>query len=398
MKALVNPALALASCLVFLLGMEGVLRLLPPTKSTKNRLYLYSEFDPLLGWRKTPLAHARFELREYTVDMKINSRGLRGPERDYAPPAGVTRILALGDSFTEGYSVALQDSLESVLERSLQVRGCRAEVINGGTAGYSTDQEYLFYSNEGRKYEPRVVILFFYYNDILQNTEDHFYRRAKPLFDLADGRLKLANTPLPTPRPEPPTPDEPPDPAPSGSVAFAFVEDRMRQGSPAAYNALARIGLWPALEPKKTPRDLKVYRRKAEDETREAWDRTAALLEALSREVAEEGARLLLVHIPQRFEVSDRDFDRQAILFGWNERNTDRRAVINRLREIGKAAGFPVLDPTDALRSVDRGVLGDGYYVYDEHWNALGHGVAARDVDAFLQREAWLSCSGPAPN
>ncbi len=397
MKALVNLALALLSCALFLLGLEGVLRLLPPTKPTKNRLYLYSEFDPLLGWRKTPLAHARFELREYSVDMKINSRGLRGPERDYTAPAGVPRILTLGDSFTEGYSVALQDSLQSVLESSLGVRGCRAEVINAGTAGYSTDQEYLFYSNEGRKYQPRVVVLFFYYNDILQNTEDHFYRRAKPLFEVVDGRLRLTNTPLPTPRPEPPTPDDP-EPAPRGSRAFAFFEDRMRQGSPAGYNRLARVGFWPPLESKKTPRDLKVYRRKAEDETREAWERTTALLEALSREVTAQGARFLLVHIPQRFEVSDRDFARQAILFGWNERNTDRRAVINRLREIGKAAGFPVLDPTEALQSVDRGVFGDGYYVYDEHWNALGHGVAAREVERFLQRESWLNCGGTSPN
>ena len=45
------------------------------------------------------------------------------------------------------------------LEADLGARGCQAEVINGGTVGYSTDQEYLFFRDEGRKYAPDVVIL-----------------------------------------------------------------------------------------------------------------------------------------------------------------------------------------------------------------------------------------------
>jgi hypothetical protein len=34
--------------------------------------------------------------------------------------------------------------------------------------------EYLFYVSEGVRYSPRVVLLFFYYNDVLYNDRDHF--------------------------------------------------------------------------------------------------------------------------------------------------------------------------------------------------------------------------------
>ena len=99
--------------------------------------------------------------REYTVEVAINSHGLRDPERGYETPAGTARILALGDSFVEGYSVSLPETATQVLESALGRAGCPAEVINGGTAGYSTDQELLFYETEGHRYKPRVVVLFF---------------------------------------------------------------------------------------------------------------------------------------------------------------------------------------------------------------------------------------------
>ncbi len=99
--------------------------------------------------------------------LQINAHGLRGPDRPYEKPPGVRRVLLLGDSITEGYSVEEPYTLRSVLEALLNSRGeGRFEVINGGTAGYSTDQEYLFYVAEGVRYEPDVVVLLFCYNDL----------------------------------------------------------------------------------------------------------------------------------------------------------------------------------------------------------------------------------------
>ena len=96
-------------------------------------------------------------------------------------------MLLLGDSITEGYSVEEPYTLRSVLEALLNSRReGRFEVINGGTAGYSTDQEYLFYRDEGVSYAPRVVVLLFYYNDVLYNA-----RAAVPEWDGQELRMAL---------------------------------------------------------------------------------------------------------------------------------------------------------------------------------------------------------------
>ena len=100
--------------------------------------------DPLLGWAKPPGSEAWLRRAEYDVHLVVNAHGLRGPDRAYAKPEGTRRILLLGDSFSEGYTVPEEATLRAVLESSLAALGCgRWEVINGGTQGYSTDQEYF---------------------------------------------------------------------------------------------------------------------------------------------------------------------------------------------------------------------------------------------------------------
>ena len=168
-SAAANLALAAVSAALVLGAAEVALRVLARSarggkeQRERNR---YTEYDPVLGWRKTPGASVAYDRREYHVEFRVNSRGLRGPERGYDKPAGVARVLALGDSFVEAFMVDEPQTVTARLEKDLGARGCRAEVINGGTVGYSTDQEYLFYRDEGRKYAPDAVLVFVYHNDI----------------------------------------------------------------------------------------------------------------------------------------------------------------------------------------------------------------------------------------
>src|ERR1700730_15041151 len=80
----------------------------------------YMEPDPLLGWRKRPGSSVTYRHREFTVEVNINGLVLRDPERGYSAPAGCLRILALGDSFVEGDTVALEQTVSQVLESSLR--------------------------------------------------------------------------------------------------------------------------------------------------------------------------------------------------------------------------------------------------------------------------------------
>ncbi len=127
-----------------------------------------------------PNAVYRHRSPDVNVQFRINSQGMRA-DVDYAyeKPAGKLRILSLGDSFTAGYEVEVEDCFSSVLERELIAKGYDVEVLNAGVSGYSTAEECLYLERELLKYDPDVVLVSYYTND----PRDNF---RSGLFELGD--------------------------------------------------------------------------------------------------------------------------------------------------------------------------------------------------------------------
>jgi hypothetical protein len=396
---LANAGLALVSIALVLALAEGVARWAERSRGggkEKDEASRYVEHDPRLGWRKKPGARVRYDRREYDTEVAINANGLRDPERGYAAAPGTYRILALGDSFVEGYSVDMDKTVTQVLEKALRGAGCPVEVLNAGTAAYSTDQEYLFYLDQGVRYSPQVVLLFAYYNDVLWNTAVNYFGSPKPLLDPSGDQLVLRNDPVPAPYRGPTPPPPPPPPAPKlRSAAFAWVKDRLARGAPRAFNALARVGLWDRMGGDEPDDQMRVFKRRQQPAIEAAWERTDAILRGLSREAAARGARFAVVYVPSRMEVSDRDWELTRLAYDMDEKAWDRGLVARRFAEIGASAGFPVLDLTPGLREASRGVLGEPYFVYDGHWNAVGHRTAAEAVERFLRERGWAPPCAP---
>jgi len=332
----------------------------------------YNEYDPLLGWRKTPGARVRYHRREYSVEVAINDKGLRDVERPYEPPAGATRILALGDSFVEGYTVAADETVTSRLTRELTEPGCPVEVINAGTAAYSTDQELLFFRSEGIRYQPEIVLLFFFYNDIIHN--EHRY-------------------PLPRASPPPPSGEATEE---SDSALVGFIRDRLYRGAPDLHDRLAKLGLWAPIQERGARLELRVFETRTIPDLEEAWSKTAAILRTLRDDVQASGARLLVAYVPSRMEVHDDSWRLTQRLYGFEPAGWDRRRVAERLLALGRSDGFPVLDLTTPLRDVDRGLAGRPYFDEDGHWNAIGHRAAAQAIADRLRGERWLDPCGSA--
>jgi len=121
--------------------------------------------DPKLSFVHEPNSHGFF----MGQDVKINSQGLRDNEYSLAKPAGVYRILLLGDSTTFGWGVSLADTTAKILERELNAKHVpgyeRFEVINGGVGNYDTVQEVTYYKTRGRNFHPDMVILVYFIND-----------------------------------------------------------------------------------------------------------------------------------------------------------------------------------------------------------------------------------------
>lgn len=132
-------------------------------------------------YRLRPGFRGVFRYPEFETLVRINGQGLRA-ERDYGPPGpGARRILAVGDSFTMGYSVAEERTWVRLLERRL---GPPWEVLNAGVPGYSTWQELAWLEEEGLALGPEIVLLgFFLGNDIADNA------RPELPVELREGRL-----------------------------------------------------------------------------------------------------------------------------------------------------------------------------------------------------------------
>ena len=392
-----NVLLSILSVLATLAALEGLLRLSRrPTVSEEETRGHWIEPDPLLGWRKRAGARATYRRPEYTVEVATNGHGLRDRDRSY-DARGSYRILALGDSFVEAHGVPFESSVTQGLEKSLSRAGCPVEVLNGGTQGYSTDQEYLFYLEQGARYSPQVVVLFFYYNDIVYNARSMYFGMSKPRLTIREGRLVRPTESVAPARSRAvladggETEEEVDKPFLESSLLFVTIRNRLRRGAPRAYNALSSLGLWPPISVRAPFIEIKVYRRdKVIPEIEEGWEMTGRLLESLARETEARGAAFLVAYVPARMEVHDADWELTRFKFGMDDERWDRRRVLSRLEEIGRAARFPVLDLTPALRKADRGMLGGPYYAGDLHWNARGHAVAAAEVEGFLRRASWL--------
>lgn len=130
-----------------------------------------------------PGARYRHKSADGVFWFEINSRGLRA-DRDhpYEKPEGVFRIVSLGDSFTAGYEVQGDETFSAVLERALRSAGLRVEVLNAGVSGYSNAEAAVYLERELLRYEPDLVLLSFYANDLVDNVRSG-------LFEVVDGQL-----------------------------------------------------------------------------------------------------------------------------------------------------------------------------------------------------------------
>jgi lysophospholipase L1-like esterase len=104
---------------------------------------------------------------------QTNTHGLRDSEFPLEPSEHESRILVLGDSFTYGQGVTLEETFPQRIEALLNRGGTEDrvfQVINGGKAGANTRWEVEFLKNKGWAFEPDLVVLQFFANDIELTT------------------------------------------------------------------------------------------------------------------------------------------------------------------------------------------------------------------------------------
>jgi len=121
--------------------------------------------DPELVYELKPGARTRRD----GIAIEINADGFRddpfpGPRR-----AGEYRVVAVGDSVTAGWAVAMPEAwpqrLEALLSKQPPGGAKRVTVLNLGVYGYATRQELRLLETRGLAYQPDLVILLYHLND-----------------------------------------------------------------------------------------------------------------------------------------------------------------------------------------------------------------------------------------
>ena len=355
-----NLTLLTVSFLVTCALMEGVLRLfyaVPPTWVEPQTRHLKS---PLLGWVLPPSSES------FTIDapVRVNALGLRDRELEVPKPPGTKRVLCLGDSFTFALGVRLEDLYVKQLERRLagDPGDARIEVINAGVAGYNTRQELITLLTLGFSLEPDLVVVGFYWNDLVGNED--------PLPDLEETPRIAGGEKLPSEEAR-------------ASWIPAPIRDTLRKSVLLYLSVTGAKGLAARLDPPTDPYSI-VQRAllSGDDATLEPyWKATETRLLEIAGAAKARGIPVILLVFPSENEVRH-DFPR--LVFG------------ERLETIWAATGFPFLDLTAEYRASLRAGQ-NPFLPYDLHPNAVGMRIASDALYGVIRARGYLGLGAPTP-
>lgn len=97
----------------------------------------------------------------YGADERINDEGYRGPLLAHEKAADVLRIATLGDSSTFGLGVSYGETFSAQLAELCTARGLAAEVLDAGVIGFTVRQGIERYKELVRPLRPDVVVAAF---------------------------------------------------------------------------------------------------------------------------------------------------------------------------------------------------------------------------------------------
>jgi hypothetical protein len=394
-----NATLALASSALTLYLGDLALLAVQEARQRRARAAIESvralgRKDPVLHHSFIPGASVRSRTAEWDLEVRVNSHGFHDREWSAAKAPGVFRILMLGDSFTAGLQVEVEQTaarrLEALLNRAEPAR--RYEVLNLGVNSYSPVLEYLLLQQSGLALAPDLVILNLDQNDF---QDDHRYLHL--------ARLDAAGLPAAVPALAESRHSEDVDryfdrlageAAPEAAalpLPYRATGWLGRRALDALYGRDAPgAGRAPLPDPGALDWSRAFYAWKyryvfTRFEDQSPWlpffRRTCDHLLAIQRLCASRGIPLLLALYPYPHQLGPDECPefRRWLGLAPGEMGTD--SALDRMLEYARAAGIPTLDTRPALRRA-RGPL---HWKADIHWTPAGHAAFARELFRFLK-------------
>ena len=373
--------------------------------------FLYRIPHPVFGWSLEPDASYRYRMGGATVRVTYNSEGWRDVEHNFENRLGLVRVLVLGDSYMEAYSVELDDAFPRRIEQFASEKGFDIEVLNLGVGGYGTLQEYLVFREVGKLYKPNLVLLGFYMGNDVRNNSIQLESilnvgsmkvETRPFLDSADPTTwKITMIDFE-----------------GAQRRYAEAEAKVRQSSwlrkLARQSALLRTVYGVAVstvrrhlttdQSQESPTDQESiylalhgpnYCQEPPEYTK-VWVTTKRILARLKHDVETIGSTLLVFTVPAFHEADFAQMEKLA-------ENAPNPAALcleeapgyERLKKILNELDIEFVDLLPDFREVMQNGDND-LFLRDRHWNAEGHALAAKVVGSHLLEQNLLTLKDAA--
>jgi hypothetical protein len=375
-----NGLLLFASGLLGLLVLEVAVRVLEPEEAVRSR---FIAPDLVLHHRFVPGARGRHRTNEFDVSYAINSLGLRDREVGQQKPAGVCRILMLGDSFTEGDGVEQDQTFSSRLQALLdrEGRGARWQVLNGGVGSYSPLLAYLYLKNAGLQLQPDLVVL---HVDLSDAYDDIQYARQAVVDDRGEPTAVQAPASAFQEsqrwRAEVSEPEEAPSSRPVRLLIEAkdVVKEHLRLYGFVRRRLAAHVA---AAKQTNTSGDIQVdkfamLRDGYRGDMDRDWSLSLGYITMIRDRLAAEGIDVWVTVYPYGMQVSPREWAAGRKVRGFESGRVYPTEPQDRLERLCREAGIPVVNLCEDFRALARTVH-PIYYDLDGHWRPVGHELVA---------------------
>lgn len=372
-------AITFASLVAVLLAEIALRLFVPDTRSP----YIYDEFT---GTRLEPEHRFVFQSEGYSSNV-INSQGLRDREHTLKKPAGTFRIAILGDSFSEAFQVAQDNTFWSVLERELQAtpefKTRTVEVLNFGVSGFGTIQEWQMLEHYVGDYAPDLVLLAFLPgNDVRNNSRQLESDHRRPFAKLDNGKLQLDVL----------FRDDPNEKR-FRQFTWSACKDQAIRHSRVVHLLYRTLEHWRSRKvSQNAPHtgftnadeagiDSAVFAPPQTDAWREAWKITDRVLETMQTESQAMGAEFVVVILNNSVEVHPDPEVAQSLARKLG--SADLKEPQRRIIASGQRYGFSVIDLLNPMQEMARKdhVFFHGFQNTQPgtgHWNETGHATSGK--------------------
>jgi hypothetical protein len=325
-------------------------------------LAVYGTVRPMPIWLTFSEDYSKYKLSASRYPgHKLNPDGFNDEPFQEEKHPGTPRVIAVGDSFLVGL-VPRERNFIDIMERRIQ-SDHPVEIYNMGINHTHPGQYLAVLVNEGLRWNPDVILIgLFVGNDIKVNAPENsfWYRRSIRTITIPRRILALSSELAQRQNKNVP-------------LGWAFGDPGYLDDPEKEFPTFSEMKYL-----KKQRKHLKLALRQPRWETEKRWRGTLENLAGIHEVAKERGIPMLLVIMPDEFQVNESVRKKVFERFQLTPEDYDVASPQKRLVAFARSREIAVVDLLEPLREADK--VQRCYHLQDGHWNSRGNAIAAEAI------------------